>query len=151
MKVSDILRVKGNTLYTVTPEEPLARAIDIMADKDIGSLVVMEHGDLVGMLTFREVILCIVKNGGVVGPVQVRTAMDDHPLTCTAETELDEVRRMMLERHARYMPVVERRILMGVISFYDVAKAVVDSQNFENRMLKAYIRDWPGGEEQAQP
>ena len=69
--------------------------------------------------------------------------MDDSPLTCTPETELDEVRRMMLERHARYMPVVDRRTLMGVISFYDVAKAVVDAQDFENRMLKAYIRDWP--------
>jgi CBS domain-containing protein len=149
MKVSDILRVKGNTLYTVTPDEPLARAIDAMAEKDIGSLVVMEHGDLVGMLTFREVILCIVKNGGAVGATLVRTAMDDHPLTCTSETDLDEVRRMMLDRHARYMPVMESRMLMGVISFYDVAKAVVDSQNFENKMLKAYIRDWPGGEEEA--
>jgi CBS domain-containing protein len=148
MKVSDILRVKGNTLYTVTPDEPVSRAIEIMAEKDIGSLVAMEHGDLVGMLTFREVILAIVKNGGAVGNTLVRTAMDDHPLTCTSETELDEVRRMMLERHARYMPVMDRRMLMGVISFYDVAKAVVDSQNFENRMLKAYIRDWPGGEEQ---
>ena len=147
MKVSDILRVKGNTLYTVTPEEPLARAIEIMADKDIGSLVVMDHGDLVGMLTFREVILCIVKNAGAVGNVLVRSAMDDHPLTCTSETELDEVRRMMLERHARYMPVMDQRMLMGVISFYDVAKAVVDSQNFENRMLKAYIRDWPSSED----
>ena len=149
MKVSDILRVKGNTLYTVTPDEPLARGIDAMAEKDIGSLVVMEHGDLVGMLTFREVILCIVKNGGAVGTTVVRSAMDDHPLTCTSETDLDEVRRMMLDRHARYMPVMERRMLMGVISFYDVAKAVVDSQNFENKMLKAYIRDWPGGEEEA--
>ena len=149
MKVSDILRVKGNTLYTVPPDEPLSRAIDAMAEKDIGSLVVMEHGDLVGMLTFREVILCIVKSGGAVGNTLVRTAMDDQPLTCTSETDLDEVRRMMLDRHARYMPVLERRMLMGVISFYDVAKAVVDSQNFENKMLKAYIRDWPGGEEEA--
>jgi CBS domain-containing protein len=148
MKVSDILRVKGNTLYTVGPDELLATAIATMADKDIGSLVVMGHGDLVGMLTFREVIQCIVKNGGVVGERLVRTAMDDHPLTCTMETELDEVRRMMLERHARYMPVMDRRMLMGVISFYDVAKAVVDSQNFENRMLKAYIRDWPAAEDQ---
>jgi CBS domain-containing protein len=148
MKVSDILRVKGNTLYTVGPDEPLATAIATMADKDIGSLVVMGHGELVGMLTFREVIQCIVKNGGVVGERLVRTAMDDHPLTCTMETELDEVRRMMLERHARYMPVMDRRMLMGVISFYDVAKAVVDSQNFENRMLKAYIRDWPAAEDQ---
>ncbi len=143
MKVSDILRVKGNTLYTVAPDEPLARAIEVMADKDIGSLVVMEHGDLVGMLTFREVILAVVRNGGTVGSTIVRTVMDDHPLTCTPDTEIDEVRRMMLDRHARYMPVMTQRTLMGVISFYDVAKAVVDSQDFENRMLKAYIRDWP--------
>ena len=143
MKVLDILRVKGNTLYTVQPDEPLAKAAHIMADKDIGSLVVMEHGDLVGMLTFREVIVCIVNNGGEIGSTLVRTAMDDHPLTCTSETELDEVRRMMLDRHARYMPVLNQKMLMGVISFYDVAKAVVDSQNFENKMLKAYIRDWP--------
>ena len=148
MKVSDILRVKGNTLYTVNSDEPLSRAIDAMAEKDIGSLVVMDHGELTGMLTFREVILYIVKNGGAVGETLVRKAMDDHPLTCTSETDLDEVRRMMLDRHARYMPVMDRRMLMGVISFYDVAKAVVDSQNFENRMLKAYIRDWPGGEEE---
>jgi CBS domain-containing protein len=147
MKVSDILRVKGNTLYTASPQEPLARAVEVMAEKDIGSLVVMDHGDLVGMLTFREVIVAIVNNGGAVGDTTVRAAMDDHPVTCTSETELDEIRRMMLERHARYMPVMDRRMLMGVISFYDVAKAVVESQNFENRMLKAYIRDWPAGED----
>ena len=143
MKVADILRVKGNTLYTVQPDEPLATATQIMAEKDIGSLVVMEHGDLVGMLTFREVIVSIMQNGGAIGAMLVRKAMDDHPLTCTSETELDEVRRMMLERHARYMPVMDQKMLMGVISLYDVAKAVVDSQNFENKMLKAYIRDWP--------
>lgn len=143
MKVSDILRVKGNTLYTVTPDETLSQAIVVMADKDIGSLVVMEHGDLVGMLSFREVIQAIARNGG--GKI-VRSVMDDAPLTCTMETEMDEVRRMMLDRHARYMPVMDKRMLMGVISFYDVAKAVVDSQNFENKMLKAYIRDWPAEE-----
>jgi CBS domain-containing protein len=147
MKVSDILRVKGGTLYTATPEDLLSEAMNVMATNDIGSLVVMAHGKVVGMLTFREVIKTLVKNGGIVGETTVYRAMDNGPMTCTMETELDEVRRMMLERHARYMPVLENRMLMGVISFYDVAKAVVDSQNFENKMLKAYIRDWPGGEE----
>jgi CBS domain-containing protein len=147
MKVSDILRVKGNTLYTVHPEESLQRGIEIMAENDIGSLVIMDHGDLVGMLTFREVIQRLAKNGGVIGNTIVRTAMDDHPVTCTMETEMDEVRRMMLDRHTRYMPVMDQKMLMGVISFYDVARAVVDSQNFENQMLKAYIRDWPEGKE----
>ena len=143
MKVSDILRVKGNTLYTVPPSEPLKQALVTMAEQDIGSLVVMNHGELAGVLTFREVIQAIVRNGGQVSDETVGRVMDDAPLTCTPETEIDEVRRMMLQRHARYMPVMSQKTLMGVISFYDVAKAVVDSQDFENRMLKAYIRDWP--------
>ena len=146
MKVSDILRLKGNTLYTASVNDPLSDAIQTMAEKDIGSLVVMEHGDVVGMLTFREVIVAIVNNGGTAGSTLVRSVMDDAPLTCTMETDMDEVRRMMLDRHARYMPVMDKKMLMGVISFYDVAKAVVDSQNFENKMLKAYIRDWPDQE-----
>ena len=75
MKVSDILRVKGGTLFTVSPGDPLADAVNTMADRDIGSLVVMDHGDLVGMLTFREVILAVVKNGGSVGNTVVRCVM----------------------------------------------------------------------------
>ncbi len=143
MKVSDILRVKGGTLYTVTPDERMALAVSTMAEKDIGSLVVMDRGDLVGMLTFREVIQTVARNGGQVGSGSVAAAMDDAPLTCTMSTDLDEVRRMMLDHHARYVPVIDQMMLMGVVSFYDVAKAVVDAQNFENKMLKAYIRDWP--------
>ena len=143
MKVSDILRLKGNVLYTITPEDSLADAGQLMAERDIGSLVVMSHGRVVGILTFREVIQAAVKNGGSFGTTTVYRAMDPGPLICTMETDMDEVRRMMLDRHARYLPVIDNRQLMGVISFYDVAKAVVDSQNFENRMLKAYIRDWP--------
>lgn len=143
MKVSDILRVKGGTLFTVSPDQPLTEAVATMSERDIGSLVVMDHGELTGMLTFREVIQAVVKNGGSLGKTLVRSVMDDHPLTCTPETEIDEVRRMMLGRHARYLPVMSQRTLMGVISFFDVAKAVVDGQDFENRMLKAYIRDWP--------
>ncbi|MGE5450827.1 MAG: CBS domain-containing protein [Acidobacteriota bacterium] len=148
MKVSDILRVKGSTLYTVSPDQSLGDAAQTMAEHDIGSLVVMEHGDLAGMLTFREVIQAVVKAGGLASGT-VRSVMDDHPLTCTPETEIDEVRRMMLNHHARYMPVMSHKTLMGVISFYDVARAVVDSQDFENRMLKAYIRDWPVEDETA--
>ena len=151
MKVSDILRVKGGTLFTVAPEQQLADAVNVMSSHDIGSLVVMAHGELAGILTFREVIQAVVKNGGALGDAKVASVMDDHPLTCTPDTEIDEVRRMMLGRHARYLPVMTERTLMGVISFYDVAKAVVDSQDFENRMLKAYIRDWPVEDRDEQP
>lgn len=146
MRVSDILKVKGNALYTVTPDTPLREAIRTMAEHDIGSLVVIEFGDLVGMLTFREIILTLRDHNGSVDGATIRKVMDDHPLTCTPGTDVNEVRRMMLARHARYLPVMENRTLMGVISFYDVARAVAEEQGFENRMLKAYIRDWPEDE-----
>lgn len=147
MKVSDILRVKGSTLYTTTPEALLKDALVQMADSDIGSLVVMNKGRLNGMLTFREAIAAVVKNGGTVGESTVGGVMNNAPLVCTPATELDEVRRLMLQHHARYLPVLDGSALMGVISFYDVARAVVDAQDFENRMLKAYIRDWPEQDE----
>ena len=143
MKVSEILKVKGDILYTVTPDTPMAQAVNTMAEKDLGSLVVMEFGELVGMLTFREVMKTLYANQGAIGTDTVRKHMDDHPISITPDTEVNEVRRLMLERHARYVPVVDARTLMGVISFYDVAKAVLEAQSFENKMLKAYIRDWP--------
>ena len=149
MIVSEILGLKGGTLYTATPEMKLTDAIDAMAEKDIGSLVVMSGGALVGMLTFRELILTLHKHQGAVGDALVGPIMDKEPLTCMPKTDVNEVRRMMLEHHVRYLPVLESRTLMGVISFYDVAKAVVEEQGFENRMLKAYIRDWPEEQEQA--
>ena len=143
MIVSEILQVKGNTLYTVTPESPLSDAVLVMAEKDIGSLVVLASGELVGMLTFREVMQTLKGNNGSVGSDTVRPHMDDHPITITPDTDINEVRRLMLEKHARYVPVVDARTLLGVISFYDVARAVFEAQSFENKMLKAYIRDWP--------
>lgn len=148
MKVSEILKVKGNILYTVKPDTPMLEAVNTMSDKDIGSLVVMESGDLVGMLTFREVMKSIHANGGAVGNQPVRAHMDDNPITITLDTDINDVRRVMLERHARYVPICDGKTLIGVMSFYDVAKAVFEAQSFENKMLKAYIRDWPSeGEE----
>ncbi|HOB67028.1 CBS domain-containing protein [Ottowia sp.] len=151
MKVRDILALKGNVLYTITPEDSLVHAAEVMSEKDIGSLVVMSHERVVGILTFREVIQAAVRNGGSFGNTSVYRAMNPGPLICTLETELDEVRRMMVDHHARYLPVIEKQLLQGVISFYDVAKTVVDRQDFENRMLKAYIRDWPEDDGKAEP
>lgn len=143
MKVSEILQVKGNILYTVRPDVTMLEAVNTMAEKDIGSLVVMEFGELAGMLTFREVMQAIVANNGAVGDGTIRKHMDDAPISVTPDTDVNEVRRIMLEKHARYMPVMDAKTLLGVISFYDVAKAMLEAQSFENKMLKAYIRDWP--------
>lgn len=142
LKVSEILRVKGNALFTATPDTPVSVAIQTMSEQDIGSLVIMESGMLVGMLTFREIIR-MLHDQGTVGDTTIRAIMDDAPVSVTPNTEADEVQRLMLEKHARYIPVMDGPTLLGVISFYDMAQAIVAAQQFENNMLKAYIRDWP--------
>ena len=143
MKVSDILRVKGGTLFTVHPDEPLARAVDAMAEKDIGSLVVMDHGRLVGILTFREVLAALATRGGTLGDLRVSQICEHDPLICAPGLDLTSLRGVMLERHARYVPVMSGHTLEGVVSFHDVAKAVYEEQSYENRMLKSYIGDSP--------
>jgi len=142
LKVSEILQVKGDALYTASPDAPVAQAIRTMTEQDIGSIVVMEHGELVGMLTFREIIR-LLNDQGSVGDTPIGAIMNTDPVSVSPDTRATEVQHLMLDEHARYVPVLDGAVLMGVISFYDMARAIVAAQRFENDMLKAYIRDWP--------
>ena len=139
MFVSEILRIKGNTLFTTGPEGSVIDAVRVMAQHDIGSLVVMDHGRLAGMLTFREVLEALAKHGGTLGTLKVSDIYAHEPLTAAPGLDVMELRRSMLERHERYVPVMDGTTLLGVVSFHDVAKAVYEEQSFENRMLKSYI------------
>lgn len=139
MKVADILKIKGHALYTIASTQKAVDAVQDMAENDVGSLVVMDHGHFSGMLSFREVIGALAKNKGTLGKLLVHDVMNHHPQTCTLDTDIDQVRRLMLAHHARYMPVMNGATLEGVISFYDVAKAVVDGEKQENSQLRAYI------------
>ena len=145
LKISEVLRVKGDTLYTATPDQTVAQAIETMSVHDIGSLVIMEQGQLAGMLTFREIIRHLSNNDNQAGNTSIRKIMDDAPVSISPNTNANEVQRLMLEHHARYVAVMDGPTLMGVISFYDMARAILEAQKFENTMLKAYIRDWPSG------
>lgn len=151
MKVSEILKVKGKTLFTMSPQDSLSAAVVTMADHDIGSIVIMSGGKLAGMLTFREVIRVLAKRQsenrtGPTPPVAeflISEVMNPKPTVAHPEMDVDELRKLMIDSHERYLPVMEGSVLMGVVSFHDVARAVLEMQSFENQMLKAYIRDWP--------
>jgi len=142
MQVREILRVKGGALYTTTPEQSLSAVIDAMAELDVGSLVVMDEGRMVGIVTFREVIKAIKAGGGNLA-LPVRDVMVADPVTAFPDMEANSLRRLMIEKHSRYLPVLEAGQLLGVISFLDVAKAVLEEQSLENALLKNYIKNWP--------
>ncbi len=149
MLVSEILRIKGSTLFAASPDTSVTEAVHSMASLDIGSLVVMEKGKLVGMLTFRELIKVLDDHGDKLKTMSIGEIMERDPLTSDPGMDVNMLRKSMLERHARYIPVMDGGTLMGVVSFHDVAKAVFEEQSFENRMLKSYIKNWPDEEETA--
>jgi CBS domain-containing protein len=143
MLVNEILRIKGNALFTTAPSGTVLEAVKVMAQHDIGSLVVMDHGQMIGMLTFAEVLEALAKRQGQLGELRVNEIYVHDPLVASPHLDVMELRRAMLDRHARYVPVQEGPTLLGVVSFHDVAKAVYEEQSFENRMLKSYIKSWP--------
>ena len=143
MQVKEILRVKGNRLITAEPGGRAVDAVKTMAEQNLGSLVVLDQGRMAGMLTFHELLEALAKRGGALGELKVSEIMVRDPVTASPEMEVNDLRRTMLETGARYLPVMQDGKLIGVISFRDVAKAVLEEQDFENKMLKGYIKNWP--------
>jgi CBS domain-containing protein len=99
---------------------------------------------MAGMLTFREVLQAVQRGGAAWADMLIDQAMLAVPMVAAPNMEMDELRRLMVDHHQRYLPVMDGNTLLGVVSFHDVAKAVLEEQSFENRMLKNYIRNWPG-------
>jgi len=143
MQVKEILRVKGSRLHSIEPSGRAVDAVKAMAEQNLGSLVVLDQGRMVGVVTFHELLQALAKRGGALGDLKVSDIMVSDPVTAAPEMEVNDLRRTMLESGARYLPVMQEGKLLGVISFRDVAKAVLEEQDFENRMLKGYIKNWP--------
>jgi CBS domain-containing protein len=143
MQVKEILRVKGTRLLSIEPAGHAVDAVRTMSEQNLGSLVVLDQGRMVGMLTFREILQSLAQRAGAIGDVRVGDIMVRDPVTAAPDMEVNDLRRTMLDSGARYLPVVQDGKLIGVISFRDVAKAVLEEQDFENKMLKGYIKNWP--------
>lgn len=151
MKVMDILKSNERNLLTVDPDTLLSDCVIKMADEDVGSLVVTDGNTLMGLLTFREVIIILAKRqkelrSGPTPPIaelKVKDVMNSKPIYTSPDVELNDLRALMINQHQRYIPVLNQKKIIGVLSFHDVARAVFVESEQENRMLKNYIGDWP--------
>jgi CBS domain-containing protein len=142
MVIRDILNMKGGTLYSIGPAGSLRSAVALMVLHDVGSLVVMDGSRMVGMLTFREVLKALDASGDI-APLAARDIMVRDPLCGSPADTIDELREMMTRHHVRYLPVKDGEALLGVVSFHDVAKAVIKETSMENRLLRRYIEAGP--------
>jgi CBS domain-containing protein len=120
-----------------------------MVKNDIGSLVVLDGGKLSGMLTFREILKALDARKGDIAGLKVADVMTANPVCGNPEDSLEHLREVMNKDHIRYLPVKEGDKLLGVISFHDVANAVIKETTFHNRLLKSYIKNWPEEESKA--
>jgi len=143
MQIREILGMKGGAIFGIGPQGRLADAVELMVSNDIGSLVVLDGGRLAGMLTFREILKALDANRGSLGSLKVRDVMIANPVCGNPEDSLESLREMMNKDHIRYLPVKEGDQLLGVISFHDVANAVIKETTFHNKLLKSYIKNWP--------
>ena len=138
MLVRDVLSLKGSTIYSIDSAEPLPRAVKLMVDHDVGSLVVTETERMDGMLTFREVLRAL-NAGAAIADMRAREVMVADPVCGTPADTIDDLRDLMTRNHVRYLPVKEGDHLLGIVSFHDVANAVIKETSMENRLLKRYI------------
>ena len=143
MLVKDILKIKGSQIYSIGPDALLPQAVNLMVEHDIGSLLVMEKGRMTGILTFREVLASVHRHRGDIHEVKVAEVMVRDPLCGDMEDSVDTMRGVMTDKHVRYLPIMDKTVLVGVLSFHDVAKAALRAASFENKLLKQYIKNWP--------
>ena len=143
MQVKDILKIKGNQIFSIDPDALLPQAVSLMVEHDIGSLVVMDKGQMTGLVTFREVLAAVHRYRGDIHEVRVNQVMVGNPICGNLDDSVDTMRSVMTDNHVRYLPIKDNAALIGVLSFHDVAKASLRAASFENKLLKQYIKNWP--------
>jgi CBS domain-containing protein len=139
MKVSDILQVKGNIIFSVTGEITVYEAIKIMGEKNIGALMVMEEDELMGILSERDYARKIVLKGKLSRETLVKEIMTAQVITVSPDDHIEKCMELMSEKHIRHLPIVENRKVLGMISIGDVVNAIIESQKETIEHLKNYI------------
>ena len=137
--VADILKSKGNDVYSVAPGDTIFDAVKLMADKEIGSVVVMEGDKLVGIMTERDYARKVVLEGKSSRESSVGDVMTRQVLCASPERTVDECMALMTDKRARHLPVLDHKRVVGVVSIGDLVKAVLNDQQILIDQLQHYI------------
>jgi CBS domain-containing protein len=136
MKVRLITKNKGKPVIGLTPTDSLDKAVHLM----------MDNGELVGILSERDLLSVLHKKHAMWEPKTAADAMTPNPYTCDPDNTLEEVMNMMVEHNIRHLPVVYKGHLEGMLSITDIVEELLKKAKFENKLLKNYIQNWPDAE-----
>jgi CBS domain-containing protein len=149
--VADLLNDKAQqaqsalkrALVSVAPDTTVADAVASMAKHEISSMLVMEAEEMVGLITFRELLNGLEAQGGSLLQAKCRNVMKINPPVAKPDESVDRLRSLMTELHITHVPVVDHGVLVGILSFHDIARSAIKDVAFENQLLKQYIKHWP--------
>jgi CBS domain-containing protein len=137
--VRQLLRDKKHALCTIGPDARVIEALKLMAEKDVGALLVVENNRLVGILSERDYARKVILHGKSSQDTPVREIMTERPICVQPDRTTDECMALMTEKRVRHLPVIENDKLVGVLSIGDLVKETISEQQFMIKQLESYI------------
>jgi len=141
--IREILSHKGSTVWSVTPDSTVLEAIQMMADKNVGALLVTKEGRLLGVLSERDYTRKIVLKGRSSKDTPVRDILSGHVVSASPDHTVDDCLRLMTEHRIRHLPVMDGAKILGVISIGDLVNCVISAQSSTIQQLETYITGYP--------
>ena len=138
--VRDLLKTKGSEVWSVSPETTVINTLKMLADKDVGALMVTKDGKTVGIVSERDFVRSIAKTGQVLLHSTVDHYMIKDLFTITPDQSIENCMQIMTEKHIRHLPVLENEKLIGVISIGDVVRELISNKEFTINQLENYIQ-----------
>ena len=141
--VKDILQTKGQDVLSITPDATVYEALKIMADNNVGALVVLDGENVAGIISERDYARKVILHGKSSREMQVGEIMTSRVYYMRPEQNLQECMAQMTDRHVRHLPILEEGRLVGIISIGDVVKAIIADQESTIKLLESYITGGP--------
>lgn len=139
MKVAEILQAKGTKVFSITSDYTVYDALKAMGEKNIGALLVIEHQQLIGIISERDYARKIILKGKSSHDTLVKEIMTKEVISVSPIDNIDKCMELMSERHIRHLPVMQDGIVTGIISITDVVSAIIESQKETITLLHNYI------------
>jgi len=139
LKVQDVLRSKSKKIWSISSRETTYKALEILAEKDIGALMVIDQGKLAGIFSERDYARKVILKGKSSRETSVGELMTKEVYSITPDKTVDECMALMTTVHCRHMPVFENNQLIGVVTIGDIVNAIINDQQIKIQDLEKYI------------
>lgn len=139
LTVRELLAKKGSEVWSVSPDATVYDALQLMAARNVGAVLVLDDGELAGILSERDYARQVILKGKASRDTPVRDIMTTAVVSVSPERTIDDCMALMTERRIRHLPVLQSDVLLGVLSIGDVVKAVISEKEFHIEQLESYI------------